>query len=93
MIHVLLSIMPSPNKPIICKDVAVCIDILAPVEIPVTYSRNLLRKELPDLMNVLNATFYGPRFLPSRSLNYPSNIQLFASSSLSFLLFNIENSF
>jgi len=60
---------------------------VAPVEIPVTYSSNLLRKLFPLLGKVLKAIF-EKAFSPSKNLKSPSQIHFESVKSFSFLLFN-----
>ena len=88
IIQVLSSTIYSPFNPYTCRDVEVCKDTVAPVEIPVIYSIYLRRKELPDRGKVLKAIFVG-NFYPSQNLKSPSKIQAFSAIRASSLLFNI----
>jgi hypothetical protein len=67
--------MPSPSIPINYKEVAVCSETDEPVDIPVICSKNLLKKEFPERMKVLNAILLSPIYFPSNILKVPSNIQ------------------
>jgi hypothetical protein len=86
------STISSPSIPMACCIEVIIKGMFAPVVTPVTCSRHLRSRVLPDRGKVLNAIFCPSGiFYPSSNLNYPSNIHAFFVSRDSSLLFKIAS--